>query len=58
MIVKARADAQSLHLCDKASVNAPPSPLRGGGMGWGAAPLPPSAVSALTFWQATPGDWR
>lgn len=40
-------DGRALIWCDEASADAPPSSLRGGGMGWGGVPLPPAPAAIL-----------
>ncbi|MBL9047631.1 MAG: 16S rRNA (uracil(1498)-N(3))-methyltransferase [Tabrizicola sp.] len=40
-------EGRALIWCDEVSAKAPPSPLRGGGMGWGGAPMPPAPAAIL-----------
>jgi 16S rRNA (uracil1498-N3)-methyltransferase len=40
-------EGRALLWCDEASVKAPPSPPRGGGMGWGGTTFPPAPAAIL-----------
>ncbi|NHB75318.1 16S rRNA (uracil(1498)-N(3))-methyltransferase [Rhodobacter calidifons] len=40
-------EGRALIWCDEASAKAPPSPRRGGGMGWGGLALPPAPAAIL-----------
>ncbi len=40
-------EGRALLWCDETSAEAPPSPLSGGGMGWGGASLPPAPAAIL-----------